>query len=104
MRLAALTSEVSTFESEAVAKASLSLTVRAAMSAQGARALVANYAATSGRVPNAPAEAPVGARGRRYSACSAPSHYARSRARGGLRPPRLVPLLQAIERRLGTFR
>lgn len=47
-RLVALASEVSAFESDVVAKASLSLTVQAAMSAQGAKALAANFAATSG--------------------------------------------------------
>jgi hypothetical protein len=47
-RLIALTSEVSVFESEVAAKTSLSLTVQAAMSAQGAKALAANFAATSG--------------------------------------------------------
>jgi hypothetical protein len=49
-RLIALASEVSAFESDLAAKTSLSLTVRAAMSAQGAKALAANFSATSGEV------------------------------------------------------
>jgi hypothetical protein len=49
-RLIALASEVSVFESDLAAKASLSLTVQAALSPQGAQALAANFAATSGLV------------------------------------------------------
>ena len=49
-RLVALASEVSVFESEVAAKTSLSLTVQAAMSAQGAKALAANFSGTSGAV------------------------------------------------------
>jgi len=74
------------------------------MSLQGTRALVANYAATSGRVPNAPAEAPVGARGRRYRLAQHRVTTLEVGPAEGFDHRDLVPLLQAVERRLGTFR
>ena len=123
-RLAALTSEVSTFESEAVAKISLSLTVRAAMSAQGARALVANYAATSGRVPTHLRRRRLELAGGGIGLLStfdtkrgriADFYALAQNGRGvttldaigpaeGFDHRDLVPLLQAVERRLGTVR
>jgi hypothetical protein len=122
-RLVSLTSEVSAFESEVVAKAALSLNVRTAMSPQGAKTLAANYAATSGWVAThlrrrrlelegggvgmlTTFDTDVGRMADFYALAQNGRGLTTLDAIGpaaGFDPRDLIPLLQTVQRRLGTL-
>jgi hypothetical protein len=122
-RLVALTSEVSAFESEVAAKTSLNLAVQTFLSPSGVKTLAANFAATSGLVPthirSRRLELDGGGVGMlttfdtkagRVADFSALAQSGRGLTTldaigpaEGFDHRDLVPLLQAVERRLGTL-
>ena len=121
--LVALTSEVSAFESEVAARTSLTLTVRTLMSASGVKMLAANFSATSGLVAthirSRRLELNGGGAGMLTTFDTNEGRVAvfsalAQRGRGvttldaigpaeGFDHRDLLPLLQAVERRLGTL-
>jgi hypothetical protein len=122
-RLLSLSSQVSVFESEVAAEASLTLTVRMMTSADGAMSYAANFAATSGLVATdvrrRQVKLPGGGVGvlttfrteaGRLAGFSALAQRGRGLATldaiglaGGFDHNDLVPLLQTVERRLGQL-
>jgi hypothetical protein len=120
-RLVSLSSQVSVFESEVAAEASLTLTARMMTSADGAKSYAANFAATSGLVATdvrrRQVKLPGGGVGvlttfrteaGRLAGFSALAQRGRGLATldaiglaGGFDHHDLLPLLQTVERRLG---